>query len=228
MITQFRRYTDSWIARGFFILMAVSFVGWGISGDLFRLMGPPRWVAKVGGQTIEIPAFQAEYQRALAQRTRDLPAGQEATPALRRQVGQQTLERLIAQVALGQELKDLRIVTPDEAVVATAQAMPAFQGSDGKFSKAVFDNVLGNNGFTEPRFLEQLRAEVAQRQVLSTLVASVIAPDAEAKPIYEAQFEKRAADMALFAFSAAPEPAAPDDAEAQRWYENHPDFYSTP
>jgi peptidyl-prolyl cis-trans isomerase D len=228
MITQFRRYTDSWIARGFFIIMAVSFVGWGISGDLFRLMGPPRWVAKVGGQTIEIPAFQAEYQRALAQRTRDLPSGQEASPALRRQVGQQTLERLIAQAALGQELKDLRVVTPDEAVVATAQSMPAFQGSDGKFSKAMFDNVLRNNGFTEQRFLEQLRGDIAQRQVLSTLGGSVAAPDAEVKPLYETQFEKRAADMALFPFSAAPEPAAPDEAELQRWYENHPDSYSTP
>ena len=61
--------------------MAVSFVGWGISGDLFRLMGPPSWVAKVGGQTIEIPAFQTEYQRAMAQRTRDLPSGQEASPS---------------------------------------------------------------------------------------------------------------------------------------------------
>ncbi len=101
MISQFRRYTNSWIARGFFIIMAVSFVGWGISGDMFRLMGPPTWVAKVGGQTIEIPAFQAEYQRALAQRTRDLPPGQEDTAALRRQVGQQTLDRLIAQAALG-------------------------------------------------------------------------------------------------------------------------------
>src|SRR5271168_1522904 len=89
MITQFRRYTDSWIARGFFIIMAISFVGWGISGDIFRLMGPPTWVARVGGQTIEIPAFQAEYQRALAQQTRDLPSGQEPTPDQRRQVGQQ-------------------------------------------------------------------------------------------------------------------------------------------
>ena len=228
MITQFRRYTDSWIARGFFIIMAVSFVGWGISGDLFRVMGPPRWVGKVGGQTIEIPAFQTEYQRALAQRTRELPAGQEATPALRRQVGQQTLERMIAQAALGLELKDLRVVTPDEAVVATARSMPAFQGSDGKFSKAMFDNVLRNDGFTEARFLEQLRADIAQRQVLSTLGASVAAPDAEVKPLYETQFEKRAADMALFPLAAAPDPAAPDEAELQRWYENHPDRYTTP
>jgi peptidyl-prolyl cis-trans isomerase D len=228
MITQFRRYTDSWIARGFFILMAVSFVGWGISSDLFRLMGPPRWVAKVGGQTIEIPAFQAEYQRALTQRTREQPAGQEVSAAVRRQVGQQTLERMVSQAALGLELRDLHVVTPDDTVAVTARSLPAFQGSDGKFSKAVFDSVLRTNGFTEARFLEQLRADVSRRQVLSTLDASVTAPDSEVKPLYEAQFEKRAADMALFPFSAAPEPAAPDEAELQRWYENHPDFYTTP
>ena len=105
MLTQFRRYTDSWIARLFFILMAVSFVGWGISSDLFRLMGPPTWIAKVGGETIEIPAFQAEYQRAMAQQTRNLPSGQEPTADQRRQVGQQTLDRMVAEIsAVGETL----------------------------------------------------------------------------------------------------------------------------
>jgi len=228
MITQFRHYTDSWIARGFFILMAVSFVGWGISGDLFRLMGPPSWVAKIGGQTIEIPAFQAEYQRAMVQETRDLPAGQEATPELRRRVGLQVLERIIARTALSQELKDLRVVTPDDAVASVARSMPAFQGTDGKFSKGVFESVLRNNGYTEARFLAELRADIAQRQVMSTLALAVSAPDAEVMPLYGSEFEKRAADMALFPLSAAPEPAAPDEAVLKRWYENHPDSYTTP
>ncbi len=116
MITLFRSYVDSWLVRGFFIIMAVSFVGWGISGDLMRLAGPPSWVAKVGGRPSRSPAFQAEYQRAMAQRTRDMPAGQEATAELRRQVGQQTLDQLIAQAAIAVELKKLRIVTPDEAI----------------------------------------------------------------------------------------------------------------
>ncbi|HEY4043144.1 MAG TPA: peptidyl-prolyl cis-trans isomerase, partial [Rhodopila sp.] len=172
--------------------------------------------------------FQAEYQRALAQQARNLPSGQEAPPGMRRQVGLQTLERMVSQAALGQELKQLRVVTPDVSVADTARAMPAFQGSDGKFSKAVFDNVLRSNGFTEPRFLEQLRADIAQRQVLSTLSGSVVASDAEVKPLFGAEFEKRAADTALFPFSAAPEPAAPDEAALQRWYDNHPDSYSTP
>ena len=228
MISQFRRYTESWIARGFFVIMAVSFVGWGISGDLFRLMGPPSWLAKVGGETIEIPAFQTEFQRAMAQQARNLPPGQEATADLRRRVGQQTLDRMIAQAALGLELRDLRVVTPDEALGAAVRSMPAFQGSDGKFSRAVFSQVLQNNGYSEARFLQELRAEIAQQQLLSAVSGSIVAPDAEVKPLYESEFEKRSADTALFALSAAPDPAAPDEAALQGWYKGHPDSYTTP
>lgn len=228
MISLFRSYVDSWFVRGFFILMAVAFVGWGVSGDILRLAGPPSWAAKVGGQVIEIPAFQTEFQRAMAQEARNLPAGQEASAGMRRQVGQQTLQRLIAQAAVGVELKNLRIVTPDEAVVAAARAMPAFQGADGKFSKPVFDTMLRNNGLTEDRFLAELRADMAQRQLLSAVGASAAAPETEIMPIYQDEFGTRAADMAVFPLSAAPEPAAPDEAALRRWYDNHPDSFATP
>lgn len=228
MLSQLRRYTDSWIARVFFVIMAVSFVGWGISGDIFRLMGPPSWIAKVGGETIEIPAFQSEYQRAMAQETRNLPSGQEASADLRRRVGQQTLDRMIGQTALGVELNNLRVVTPDVALAAVVRSMPAFRGSDGKFSRAVFASVLQNNGYTEASFLAQLRSDVAERQLLSTVSDAVAAPDIEVKPLYQSEFEKRAADMALFPLAAVPEPSTPDDAVLRRWYENHPDSYITP
>jgi peptidyl-prolyl cis-trans isomerase D len=228
MISLFRRYLDSWLVRGFFILMIVAFVGWGISGSLTQLVGPPTWVAKVGGETIEIPAFQAQFQRALAQQSRNLPAGQEPTADERRAVGQQTLQRMIAQAALAVELRNLHIVTPDEAVAEAARAMPAFRGSDGAFSKPVFDTVLRNNGYTETRFLAELRADIAQRQLLSAIDGAATAPAAEVKPLYNAEFEKRSADMAVFPLSAAPEPPAPDEAVLQRWYDNHPDSYTTP
>jgi peptidyl-prolyl cis-trans isomerase D len=223
MISQFRRYTDSWIARIFFLIMAVSFVGWGISGDIFRLMGPPTWVAKVGGQSIEVPAFQSEFQRALTQETRNLPPGQEASAELRRRVGQQTLARMMSQAALALEMKDLRILTPDEALAAEVRAMPAFHGSDGKFNRNVFAAALQNAGYTEARFMAQLRADISQRQLLSAVSATVAAPDPEVKPLYDAEFEKRAVDTAMFPLAAAPDPATPDQAALQRWYDNHKD-----
>jgi peptidyl-prolyl cis-trans isomerase D len=69
---------------------------------------------------------------------------------------------------------------------------------------------------------------MAQRQLLSVIGGSVAAPDAEVKPLYESEFEKRSADMAFFPLAAAPEPAAPTEAELDRWYENHKDSYTTP
>jgi peptidyl-prolyl cis-trans isomerase D len=228
MISMLRRSLDSWLVRGFFALMTVSFVGWGISGSLTQLGGSPTWVAKVAGTTVEIPAFQAEYQRSLAIAGRGLPAGQEMPPLMREQIAQQTLQRMVGQAAIADELKRLRIVAPDAVVADAARAMPVFHGPDGQFSKTVFDNVLRSNGYTEARFLAELRSDVAQRQLTSAIATGGAAPDAEVKPLYGMEYERRSADMAFFPLASAPEPGTPDDAVLQRWYDNHPDLYKTP
>ena len=164
----------------------------------------------------------------MAQQSRNLPAGQEPPPALRHQVGQEVLNQMVVQAALGQEMRDLRIVTPNDAVVGVIHAMPVFHDSSGKFSRGTFETVLRNNGYTEDRFVAELRADIGQRQILSALSGTVGAPAAEVTPLYENEFEKRSADTAMFPLSAMPEPAAPDDAQLQRWYDNHPDSYRTP
>jgi peptidyl-prolyl cis-trans isomerase D len=145
MISTLRRSLDTWPVRGFFLIMVVAFIIWGI-GDVFRMVGTSTWVAKVDGQTIEGPAFQAEYQKELNQATRSLPPGQDPSADLKRSVGDTALQRLIGQAALDQELRRLRVVTPDAAVRAAIYAMPAFRDKDGRFSRQVFEGVLRNNG----------------------------------------------------------------------------------
>ena len=227
MITAFRRYLETWYARAFFMIMVFAFIIWGV-GDVVRLIGTSTWVAKVGGRTIEAQTLMAEYQRDIAAATRELPPGQEASADLRRRVGETALQRLIGQAALAIELQDLRIFTPDKAVAEVAHDMPAFRGSDGKFSKPVFDTVLRNNGLTEARFLDMLRSDISQRQLLGAVAAGASVPDVLVKPLYEAQYEKRSADMAEFPLAAAPAPAEPDQATLHRWYDNHPDSYASP
>ena len=227
MITSLRRYLDTWPVRAFFMIMIASFVFWGV-GDIVNLAGTSTWVAQVGGQQIEAMALQTEFQRSMALVSRDLPAGQEPSAELRRRVANDTLQRMIAQAALGSELRTLRIVAPDAAVAEYARSMPAFRGPDGAFSKPVFDAVLRNNGLTEPRFLDMLRGDLAQRQLLGTVSAGAAASDLLITPLYLSEFEKRSADTVEFALAAAAEPPPPDDATLQRWYDNHPDLYMTP
>ena len=227
MITTLRRYLDTWPVRAFFIIMIASFVFWGV-GDIVKLAGTSTWVAQVGGQTIEAMALQTEFQRSMAVVSRDLPAGQEPSPDMRRRVANDTLQRMISQAALGSEMQGLRIITPDAAVAEYARSMPAFRGPDGAFSKTVFDAVLRNNGLNEPRFLDMLRGDLAQRQLLGSISAGAAASELSVTPLYLSEFETRSADTLEFALAAAPEPPPPDDATLQRWYDNHPDLYMTP
>ena len=81
---------------------------------------------------------------------------------------------------------------------------------------------------TEAGFIELMRAEMAQRQLLDAVAAGARVPDSEAAAIYASRFEKRSADMAVFPIAGTPEPPVPDEAAARRWYDNHPDLYATP
>jgi peptidyl-prolyl cis-trans isomerase D len=227
MIASFRRYLDTWVVRGFFLIMVLAFISWGV-GDVVRLVATQTWAAKVGGQTIEGPLLQSTYQRDLAQLARNLPAGQEPSPEMRTRVANDALQRLITQTALQQELQQLRVVTPDQAVRQTVLAMPAFHGANGQFDKQIFETVLRNNGLTEPRFLELMRTDLSQRQLLGAVGAGAATPEALLRPLFQGQFEKRSADMVEFPFGAAVEPPAPTETELQRWYDNHPDLYATP
>ncbi len=227
MISAFRRSLETWYVRAFFLIMVLAFISWGV-GDVIRLIGTSTWVATVGGQTIESQQLQQAYEQQMAQLTRTLPAGQEATPQLRASGAREALQRLILQTALAEELARLGVVTPDAAVRQAVFAMPAFHGPNGQFDRQTFETVLRNNGLDEARFLDMMRADLSQRQLLEAVGAGAATPDILLPPLFDAQFEKRSADMVEFPFAAAPEPPAPTEADLKRWYDNHQDSYSTP
>jgi peptidyl-prolyl cis-trans isomerase D len=221
--------SESWIARIFFGVTAVAFVGWGISGDLTSMLtSQPSWVAKVGDQTIELPAFQQEFQRAVAAASSKLSQGEELSADDRQEIGHRTLDQMIGQAVMAQEVRKLRVVTPDAVLVSSIHGMAAFKGKDGQFDRTMFESVLRNNGYTEERFLAALRSDIDQRQILSAADSTVAAPDAEVKPLYRSEFQKRSADMAFFPISSAAAVPPPDPAVLQRYYDNHMSMYATP
>lgn len=227
MITAFRRYLETWYVKAFFVIMVGAFIFWGV-GDVVRMVGTSTWVVKVAGQTIEAQTFQAEYQRSLSAATQQMPQGQEVTADLKRKVGDAALQHIVGVAAMGALLRDMHLVTPDAAVAAYVRSMPAFKDTSGQFSKTQFDAVLRGNGFTEQRFLQSVRTDLTQQQLLGAVTAGVLAPRIEAMPVYAAVNEKRAADIVVFPFDRAPDVPAADEAALRRYYDNHPDSYATP
>jgi peptidyl-prolyl cis-trans isomerase D len=228
MITTFRRYLETWVVRGFFLIMVAAFIIWGV-GDVVRMIGAsPTWVAKVGTQTIEGQQLQSAYQRDMAQIAAKLQSGQEPSQEIRDSTAKAALQQMITQAALQEEIQRLRIVAPDQAVRQAVFAMPGFHGPSGQFDRQTFESLLRSNNLTEPAFLAMVRGQLQERQLLEPLSSGAFASETMLHPLYESEFEKRSADMVEFPLAAAPEPSAPTDAELQRWYDNHPTQYSAP
>jgi peptidyl-prolyl cis-trans isomerase D len=226
MISALRRSLDSWVARGFFLIMVVAFIVWGV-GDVVRLVGTDTWVAKVAGTTIELPQAQQAFQQQMTDVQRRMPSGTDVTPEMRRTIAMASVQGLIGQTVLAQEQRRLGVVVPDAAVRQAVFAIPQFHGPSGQFDQATFQAVLRNNNMTEPQLLEIVRGRLAEQQLLGTLTAGVAPPDVLAKQVFAYQFEQRSADLVELPFSAAPVPPPPAEAVLQRWYDNHPDYYST-
>ncbi len=226
MISTLRRSLDSWVVRGFFLIMVVAFIVWGV-GDVFRMVGTNTWVAKVGGETIELPQAQQAFQQQMADLQRRMPAGTDVTPEMRSTVANSAMQGLIDQAVIAQEQRRLGIVVPDAALRQAVFAIPQFRSPSGQFDQATFEAVLRNNNMTEAQFLGIVRGRLTQEQLLGTLAAGAVPPGELVKQVFAFQFEQRSADLVELPFSAAPAPAAPSEAVLQRWYENHPDFYST-
>jgi peptidyl-prolyl cis-trans isomerase D len=226
MISILRRSLDSWVARGFFMIMVVAFIVWGV-GDVVRLIGTDTWVAKVGGATIELPQAQQAFQQQMADLQRRMPQGTDVTPEMRRTVADAAVQGLIGQAVIAQQQRRMGVVAPDAAVRQAVFAVPQFHGPSGQFDQATFEAVLRNNNMTEAQFLGIVRGRLTDQQLLGTLAAGAVPPGELVKQVFAYQFEQRSADLVELPFSAAPAPPAPSEAILQRWYDNHPDFYST-
>jgi len=226
MITAMRRYLDTWIVRGLFVVLVVAFAMWGI-GDVLRNVGTETWVAKVGGTAIEGPQVQEAFRQQLAQVSKIL-GDKEPTPDIRRSVASQALDRLIAQALLAQEARSLHIGVPNDAVRQAVYQLPAFRGPNGEFDRTRFEQVLRNNGMNEQHFLELMRTDLSQRQLLEAVRSGAVPADVLTRAVFDFEGEKRAADMAELPFADAKPPAEPSEDVLKRWYDNHPDAYRTP
>lgn len=226
MIGLFRKFLNSKGGRLFFVVLIIPFVLWGVA-DVARNFGGGSSLATVGGNTVEPGEFQAAYRQQLAQVGRMIGNG-EPTQEVRQRVAAQTLDGLVTQAALTGEVRRMGVAVPDEALKAMVFAMPAFRGLGGSFDKRQFDSVLQKNGLSEGRFLELMRGDMAQRQILDAVGAGTVAPAVLVNQVFAFQHESRTLETVELPLSAAAEPPAPSAEEVRRFYDDDPGRYSAP
>jgi peptidyl-prolyl cis-trans isomerase D len=228
MLASFRRFANTWPARILFLVLVAAFGSWGIADVVRNIGAGSSAVATVHGHDITAQDFMQEYDGMLRRYAQQIPDPTQIPPEMKQRVAMQTLDKLVTQQALADQVARMGITVPDSQVRDTVFAMSEFQGADGKFSRPQMMQVLSTNHLTENRFLDLVRADIAQNQLLQTTGVAAAPSKLLTQLVYRYLNEKRRADMVLLPFAGQPMPPAPTQAVLHRFYDNNPGRYSAP
>ena len=224
MLVWVRKLLENWIARGFFALLVMVFVFWGIS-NVVTLIGSNTAVAHVGGGLVDVSTVQAAYQKALNQQNQ---SGQgQPTLAARQQMASDALSGVLRQQVLRLEEQNLGVRAPDNAIRQAIGAIPAFQ-TDGVFDKTKFAQILTQNNSSPDEFIGEVKDDIAARQLIGAAIAGVAPPAELVNQLFDFVAEQRFAETVTIPFSAQPAPAPPADPVLQRYWRNHPAQFTAP
>ena len=133
--------------------------------------------------------------------------------------------QLVDQSLLAQEVSHLQLDLSDDVVRNAIMSNPAFIGSDGKFDRDQFNQVLAANHMSEDQLIARLRQEIPRGDLLQAVTAGVVVPRPVIDAIYRFRAETRVADVVAIPLSAAGTIPAPTDDQLTKFYNDNPDMF---
>ncbi|MBX9740020.1 MAG: SurA N-terminal domain-containing protein [Beijerinckiaceae bacterium] len=230
MLESMRRATQNWIGRTIltivFGILILSFAIWGI-GDIFR-GGATTTVAKVGDVSISAQDFRNAYQTQL--QTLQRQARRAITNEQARAFGldRQVLSRLVADAALDQKVRELRLAMSDDQIARSILEDPSFKGPDGNFNRQAFNDIIRDNGFTEQTFVREQRRVYLRREIGEAVAGNVPTPQVAVEAIHRYSNETRSVEYVVLPETAAGEIPAPSAEDLQKFYDARKTSYRAP
>ena len=230
MLRGIRKASANWLGRAVMAvvlgLIAISFAIWGI-GDIFRGFGRST-VAKIGSTEITVDQFRQIYNDRLQQLSRELgrPISPDQARAL--QLDQQLAGQLVAEAALDQRARQMRLNVSDAEIARQIRNDPTFKGLNGQFDRARFDQIIRGAGFTETRFTAEQKRLTTRREIAQTVTAEMPLPKTMADALNRYQNEQRAIDYVVLDRAHAGDIAVPTPEVIQKYYDDHKAEFRAP
>ncbi len=231
MLRGMRKASSNWLGKvvmaavvGFLV---ISFGIWGI-GDVLRGNFGPSAVAKVGRAELTADQFKNRYNDQLQQLGRQF--GRRITPEIARAMGleHQVLTQAIADMALDERVRQLRLGISNDAIVKQITSIPGFHGPNGQFDQSTYLARLRDAGFTAQRFETEMRRDALRRQLVGVIGAGLIPPKTMAAVINAYQGEERTIDFVQFDATKIGDIPAPTPEQLSAYFEAHKRAFSAP
>lgn len=210
-----------------FSMLIVSFAIWGI-GPIFQSGGRLRMVASVGPVRITPQEFQDQYRRELRQLQTALQTQLDAQRARDLGIPDRVLQNMVGRILFSLAARDAGVAVSDDVVRQAIMDNPSFKDAQGKFDRALFNNLLFNAGFTEDRFVGLMRDDLARAQVTDAIAAGAVVPAELVDGLYRYRNERRVADTITVPAASIKELAQPTEADLEAYHKAHAEAFTAP
>jgi len=227
MLDSLRSAANTWVAKFLFIILVVSFVGWGISGQLHNTPSLGS-VISVGDTSVSPTEYRLAYDRALSLASQQF--GTRLTQEQAKMLGlpQQVLGGLVGSAVLSEQARRLGLGLSKDRIATLTAEDPAFRGPDGRFDRQQFDYVLRQVGMSPQNYFDTRANEAVRLQIVDATTSGMQAPAAFLRAVALYRGEDRTVDYIVLSKSLVEpieEPAA--DALA-KWFDTNKAKYAAP
>jgi peptidyl-prolyl cis-trans isomerase D len=227
MLQAIRNMFKSWIVIAIFgVLVVVAFLFFGIEG--YFSQNNATWVAKVDGHEISQQDFNTAFSNYRQQQMNTPGNTMDAADFEKPEVKDAVLKQVVNRQLLLNENDKLGIKVPDAQVREQIASYPVFQ-VDGKFDSNSYLAWLAQQGKTAGQFEDEIRSDLATRQVPEAIIATAFSTKAEAETFLRLQLQQRD-----FSYVDLPPPAPTAEqsnvtnAEIADYYKSHQSAFMTP
>ncbi len=230
MLQALRTKAGSIVAKILFGLLIISFGFWGIftRSDYYQGHSPDTVIATVGDDSIRADDLQRLLQPTLERLRAQLGGAIDQQQIKQLGVVDTLLAQLIDRDLLDQEAARLRLEVSDDVIRSAIYDNPAFRGQDGRFDRALFNQVLMMNRVTEDQLIARLHRDLPRADLLQAITAGITVPRPVVEALYRHRGEKRLADIVVFPVAGLKDVGQPSEADLSKFYETHSDLFRAP
>jgi peptidyl-prolyl cis-trans isomerase D len=210
-----------------FSMLILSFAIWGI-GPIFREGGKLRYVAEIGPVHITPQQFQEQYQREVRRLQTVLQTNIDAQRARDLHLPQRVVQDMIGRVLFDLAAQDAGIAIGDKVVRQSIFDNPAFHNAQGQFDRNAFQNILYNAGYSEDRFVQLTRQDLARSLVTNAITAGVTVPPELVDTLYRFRAQQRVAETLTIPAASIKDVPTPTEAELTAYHKDHADEFTAP
>ncbi len=225
MIQALQKFSQSWIAKAFLAVVALSFMVFFGGGSWFQSNNRHAIVAEIGTTAISRQQFAEKVQQRIQQVMAQTGQSINREDLLKIGLPQMVLSHLIQENLLNLEAAQLGLTVSDESLRHHIHTIKAFQNKKGMFDYSLFRQILQANGLSEAIFLQEVRQDLMRAQLVDAIQVGAYVPDEMASRLFDAQYQSRQASLLLISPQNMPVPPAPSLEVLEAFYkENQAEF----